>query len=240
MVSNGVKGNMEGKSRGGAVRVAVIIPAFNEEGRIGTVLEAACCCTLADEVIVVSDGSLDRTAEVARRYPHVTVIDLPFNVGKGGAMSAGVAATRARIVAFVDADLVGLQAEHIDKIIRPLLRNQCDMCIGVFRGGTFWSDTAQLISPYISGQRAMRRELFESIPYVRELRMGIEVSINNRAKRAKARVMRVVLDGVSNYLKEQKLGLVKGTTARYKMYREIVRAVAREKRRDAVNKRLWQ
>jgi polyisoprenyl-phosphate glycosyltransferase len=221
-------------------RVAVIVPAFNEGDRIGAVLRAVCGAKLADEVIVVSDGSHDHTAEVARCHAGVTVVDLPYNVGKGGAMSAGVAATRARIIAFVDADLIGLQSKHVDKIIRPLLSNQCDMCIGVFRGGSFFSDTAQLISPYISGQRAMKRELFESIPYVRELRMGIEVSINNRAKRARARVMRVVLDGVSNCLKEQKLGLMKGATARYKMYREIVRAVAREKRRDAVSKRLWQ
>ena len=62
----------------------------------------------------------------------------------------------------MDADLSGLKPEHVDQIIRPLLENRCDMCIGVFRGGKFWSDTAQRISPYISGQRAMKRDLFNS------------------------------------------------------------------------------
>ena len=86
------------------------------------------------------------------------MIELKRNVGKGGAMIAGVKATKADIVCFVDADLAGLTGAHIDAIIKPVLEGRCDMCIGVFRGGEYWSDMAQKISPYISGQRAMRRE----------------------------------------------------------------------------------
>lgn len=211
--------------------VAIVIPAYNEEQRITTVLRAALASKLADEVIVVSDASRDRTADVARRFEGVRVIELPFNMGKGGAMAAGVAATRANVLVFVDADLRGLRGEHVDQIVRPLLEDSCDMCIGVFRGGKFWSDTAQRISPYISGQRAMKRALFESIPFLGEIRMGVEVTINTYAKRSRARIMRVVLRGVSNTHKERKLGLVKGTAARAKMYKEIARAMMRMRRR---------
>lgn len=211
--------------------VAIIIPAFNEEQRITSVLRAAEASKLADEILVVSDASRDRTADVARRFDGVRVIELPFNMGKGGAMSAGVAATKADIIVFVDADLHGLRGEHIDQIVRPLLDKQCDMCIGVFRGGKFWSDTAQRISPYISGQRAMKRTLFESIPFLGEIRMGVEVTINTYAKRNRARILRVVLRGVSNTHKERKMGLVKGTAARAKMYKEIARAMMRMRRR---------
>lgn len=210
----------------------MIIPAYNEEPRIGNVLRAATRCKLATEVIVVSDASQDRTAQVARSYHGVRVIELPFNTGKGGAMAVGAAASEAEIIAFVDADLSGLRPEHIDQIIRPLLDNRCDMCIGVFRGGKFWSDTAQRISPYISGQRAMTRSLFNSIPFLSEIRMGVEVTINTYAKRSKARVTRVVLRGVSNTYKEKKLGLVKGVRARTKMYAEIVRAMGRINRKE--------
>lgn len=211
--------------------VAIVIPAYNEEQRITTVLRAALASKLADEVIVVSDASRDRTADVARRFEGVRVIELPFNMGKGGAMAAGVAATRANVLVFVDADLRGLRGEHVDQIVRPLLDDSCDMCIGVFRGGKFWSDTAQRISPYISGQRAMKRALFESIPFLGEIRMGVEVTINTYAKRSRARILRVVLRGVSNTHKERKLGLVKGTAARAKMYKEIARAMMRMRRR---------
>lgn len=213
-------------------KVAVIIPAYNEEQRIGTVLRAVTQSRLADEIIVVSDASQDRTATIARQHKGIRVLELPFNSGKGGAMAAGAAATDAGIIAFVDADLEGLKGEHIDQIILPIQKGMCDMCIGVFRGGKFWSDTAQRISPYISGQRAMKRELFDAIPFLSEIRMGVEVTINTYAKRAKARVMRTVLRGVSNTHKEQKMGLVKGVAARTKMYAEIVRAVRRLNRKQ--------
>lgn len=146
-------------------------------------------------------------------------------------MVAGVASTDCDIIAFVDADLTGLRPEHLDKIIVPILLGQCDMCIGVFRGGNFWSDSAQRISPYISGQRALRRQFFESIPYLAEIRLGVEVTINTFAKRQKLVVRRVVLRGVSNTFKERKLGIVKGTAARAKMYAEIGRAMVRIRRK---------
>jgi len=212
--------------------VAVIIPAKDEAARIGAVLDVVTRAKLAKEVIVVCDGCTDDTALVARSRKGVKVIELPINRGKGGAMVAGVAATDAKVIAFVDADLTGLRPEHLDKIILPILTGQCEMCVGVFRGGKFWSDTAQRISPYISGQRALRRSLFDSIPYLEDIRMGVEVTINTFAKRQKARVMRVVLHGVSNTFKEKKMGVVKGAAARTKMYAEIARAIARNRRRQ--------
>lgn len=215
----------------------MILPAYNEEQRIGKVLQAVTRAKLPHEIIVVSDASQDRTAQVARGFNGVRVIELPFNAGKGGAMAAGAQATDAPILAFVDADLTGLRPEHLDAIIRPLLEDRCDMCIGVFRGGKFWSDTAQRISPYISGQRAMRREIFDAIPFLSELRMGVEVTINTYAKRKHARVQRVVLRGVSNTYKERKMGLVKGLGARGKMYAEIVRAMGRMHRKQKRTKR---
>lgn len=224
---------------------AVIIPAYNEEERIGSVIEAVAKAMYVDEIIVVSDGSVDRTVAIAQAYEktcdRLRVLGLPFNMGKGGAMCAGVAVTRAEIIAFVDADLRGLRAEHLEQILKPVINGRYDMCIGVFRGGQFWSDTAQRISPYISGQRAMRRSLFDSIPYLTEIRYGVEVTINLFAKRQNARIHRVVLRGVSNTFKERKLGLVKGTTARAKMYAEIGRAMVRTRRRTRKknDRRTW-
>lgn len=205
-------------------RVAVVVPAYNEESRIANVIWAATQSRTADEVIVVSDGSMDGTADVARRFAGVQVLELPANQGKGAAMSAGVRATRAEIVVFLDADLIGLRGEHVDAIVRPLLANLCDMCIGIFRGGRFWSDAAQKFAPTISGQRAMRRSLFLGVPYLDELRMGVEVSINAHVKLQKARVLRVILRGVSNSSKEKKMGLVEGGKARLQMYGEMMNA----------------
>lgn len=216
---------------GRPVAASVVIPAFNEAERIGPVLEAALDSELADEVVVVCDGCTDGTAEVAGRYPGVRVIDLHHNLGKGGAMAKGVAVARGDVIVFVDADLIGLRGRHVDAILRPVLSGEVGMAIGVFRGGKFWSDTAQRISPYISGQRAMRRSFFASIPYLEEIRMGVEVTINTYAKRQRLRIRRIVLSGVSNTHKERKLGLVKGTAARAKMYAEIGRAMVKVRKR---------
>lgn len=213
------------------MRAAVVIPAFNEAHRITEAIEAVLDAALVDEIIVVSDGSTDKTVEVASEFEAVRVVALPFNVGKGGAMCAGVAHTDADIIAFIDADLVGLRPHHIDQLIRPLLAGQADMCIGVFRGGKFWSDTGQVITPFLSGQRAMYRKLFEAVPFLPEIRMGAEITITTYAKRLKATVMKTVLRGVSNTHKEQKLGLVQGATARAKMYREIARAMVKVNKR---------
>lgn len=212
-------------------RVAIIIPAYNEESRIAAVISAAIDASYGSEVIVVNDGSLDRTLNVARSFSGVTVVDLPFNIGKGGAMAAGVRSTSAEYVAFIDADLSGLRSEHIDSIIGPILTRECDMCVGVFRGGKLGSNTAMRVAPFLSGQRAMHRELFESIPYVSELRFGIELALTNAAKRLKKTVHRVVLRGVSNCLKEEKLGLVNGLAARTRMYKEITEAMVRSHKR---------
>lgn len=212
-------------------KVAVIVPAYNEEARIVPVLRAIQDAKLADEIIVVSDGSQDRTADMARTVPGVRVHELPWNQGKGAAMAAGVRMTKARLIAFVDADLGGLTGAHVDSIIQPLVDRKCDMCVGIFRGGKVLSDAAHTFTPYFSGQRSMRRELFEGIPYINDLRLGVEYALNNEARRRRARVLRVVLQGVSNCHKEQKFGLVKGIAARTKMYKEIGEAVVKSAKR---------
>lgn len=211
--------------------VSIVVPAYNEADRIVPVLRAAVACALADEVIVVNDASSDATSRVAASIQGVRVLDLPTNRGKGGAMAAGAKAAKGDVLVFVDADLVGVRSEHIAQIVRPMLHNECDMCIGVFRGGKFWSTNAQVIFPWFSGQRAIKRSLFERIPYLTEIGMGAEITINTFARRYGARVKRVILQGVSNTHKERKLGVVKGTAARAKMYKEMAHAVVRAQRR---------
>lgn len=221
--------------------VAVVVPAKDEASRIGRVIQAVLEAKLPTEIIVVSDGSQDHTAEVARGFPGVKVVELKVNRGKASAMDAGVRATKAPIVLFVDADLDGLRGHHVDQMLLPLLTGECEMCVGIFRGGGKWSDAAMKVSPVLSGQRAMRRELFEAVPNIEGLGMGIEVALEKTAKRRNARRIRVILHGVSNAHKEKKLGFVKGVAARTKMWMEITEAMVntdqRRKRQRQRNRR---
>lgn len=206
------------------MRTAAIVPAYNEEQTIGQVVEALLGCQLLDEIIVVSDGSDDRTAEVARRYP-VRVVELVENVGKGGAMKAGADATTCEVLLFVDADLVGLNREHIEALLEPVLSGRTEMSIGVFSEGRLTTDLAQKIAPSLSGQRAMRKDLFDRVPKLEHSGYGVEMALTQFAERNGIDVVRVPLPTVSQVMKEEKRGLVKGLCARMKMYWDIVRSL---------------
>lgn len=205
----------------GSMNVAVIIPAYDEGPRIGNVISAVRGAKLVSEIIVVSDGSTDDTADVARSFG-VRVIELERNVGKGGAMKAGIdAAADSEVIAFVDADLVGLAPEHIDSLIHPVLSGKADATMGIFVGGRAPTALAQRITPGLSGQRAVRASLVRSLP-IENTRFGVEAILNKHLVSIGARVRRVILPGVSQVMKEEKRGRLKGFAARLQMYREII------------------
>lgn len=213
--------------------VSAIVPAYNEETRIVGVLRVLVECPSLNEIIVVNDGSSDRTAAVAQNFaqshPHkcIRVIHLPTNRGKGGAMFAGATATEAEIVAFFDADLIGLKPEHVEAIVAPVLDGSVAMAIGVFRGGRISTDLAQFLVPYISGQRALLRTLFVEVPGIESTRSGVEIVLTLHFQRNRYPVAMVPIEGITHTMKEEKLGFWRGTRARWKMYLEIARAFAR-------------
>ena len=73
-------------------KVLVIIPAFNEEGSVRKVVEEVKIDLPQEDILVVNDGSTDLTSERAKASG-ATVLDLPFNLGIGGAMQAGYRAS---------------------------------------------------------------------------------------------------------------------------------------------------
>jgi glycosyltransferase involved in cell wall biosynthesis len=83
--------------------LTVVVCAYNEEQTIGACLDSLVACTYPDlEVIVCDDGSTDRTADIAQRYPF-KLLQLPHG-GLSRARNAGIAAARGDIVAYLDAD----------------------------------------------------------------------------------------------------------------------------------------
>jgi len=109
------------------VKVVAIIPALDEEGSIGQVV-AAVPRDAVSEVIVVDNGSADRTAEVARRHGAVVVRE-PRR-GYGAACYAGViAAAGADLLVFLDGDRSDVP-EEMPLILGPILRGEADLVIG--------------------------------------------------------------------------------------------------------------
>ncbi len=110
---------MSGKAA--APFVSVVIPAYNEEKRLGPTLarikEYLAAQDYSSEVLVVDNGSLDRTIEVAREAG-VEVIEEPRR-GKGAAVRTGMLAARGEYILFSDADL-STPIEEVEKLMGEL------------------------------------------------------------------------------------------------------------------------
>ncbi len=201
--------------------VAAIIPAYNEEHRIAAVLATVTSAPMIGSVIVVNDGSSDGTAAAAQAVPGVEVLTLAKNGGKGGAMRAGAMYAQADILLFFDADLIGLKPRHVEDLLAPVCAGEATMTMGIFRGGRLWTDMAQFFAPAITGQRAIRRDVFLQIPDLETVGYGIELAINDYVHRQGLVRRDVTLRGVTHPMKEEKLGWAKGAASRMQMYRQM-------------------
>ena len=94
----------------------VVVAAYNESPRIAPVIQALLASRQFTRVLVVNDGSTDDTARVAQNSG-AQVLNLHPNGGKGAAMLAGLRATGEPVVAFFDADLVGLRPDHVRALV---------------------------------------------------------------------------------------------------------------------------
>ena len=118
--------------------VVAVVPAFQEEATVGDVVRSLRALPLAIEVVVVDDGSTDRTAEEAVRAGAV-VLHPAFNLGIGGAVQTGflwAVARGARAAVQVDGD--GQHpASQVPAVLAPVLAGAADVVIGSrFLGGS--------------------------------------------------------------------------------------------------------
>lgn len=199
-------------------KIAAIIPAYNEEKTIEGVLKTLKGSEIINEIIVVSDGSTDKTAEICR-FLGVKVLENSKRKGKGAAMKKGVEFTTADIILFADADLIGFSKEHIFQLTEPLLKENVGMVVGI-RDRLGETPLFLLkIDPLLAfgGERAMRREIFENIPARFSRGFEIETALNFYCQINKIPVKYVKLKGLKMIIKEKKYGFVKGFFERIKM-----------------------
>jgi glycosyltransferase involved in cell wall biosynthesis len=120
-----------GTGRQRRLRSLAIVPAYNEAGSLGHVLEEIRAADLELEVVVINDYSTDSTAEIAAAAG-VSVVHLPFNVGIGGAMQTGYQYARDHgfeVAVQIDSDGQH-DASELASLFEPLARGEADMVIG--------------------------------------------------------------------------------------------------------------
>lgn len=208
-------------------KIVAIIPAFNEEKTIQHVVSVLLEHGGIEEVLVVNDGSEDRTAERARAVG-ARVVCLPVNLGKGEALARGVELTKAPLLLFADADLFSLSQEHVSTLIKLMEREEADMVVGSIDWGNAVINS--LSSPSggpISGFRILKREIWEAVN--REALQGylVEGAVTVTALRMKKKIVATTLPGLSHLTKTKKRGFFRGVTDWLKMWKEIISNVWR-------------
>jgi glycosyltransferase involved in cell wall biosynthesis len=185
-------------------KAAAIIPAFNESATIADVTAQAKRARLIDEVIVVDNASIDNTAESAAQAG-ARVISCPTK-GKGEAMRAGVEATDADVIVFLDGDLVGLTPDHVDALAEPILEGRAGMACGLFDRGPSKNPIFLSNLPILTGERSMKRELFMSLDLDQIEGYKVEAALNARCADLGLPVETFICDGMWHRTKEQKSG----------------------------------
>lgn len=180
------------------MRVVAVVPARNEQQRVGDTVRALIAAGIA-EVIVVDDASLDATAARASEAG-AHVVSLRVRAGKGGAVAAGLshidasADTDATVIALVDADL-GASASMVGDLVARVISGEADLVVGAppragrsgfglvegaARLGIRALSGRRLDRP-LSGQRAARCEVLRRVRLAP--RFGVEVSMTIDAVR---------------------------------------------------------
>ena len=223
-----------------AIRLTALVPGLNEAGRIGKVLEVLRAVPLIDEIIVIDDGStdhmLDEINQAAALDRRIRVIRHEINLGKGQSLFDALRNTQALVILTLDADLFDLKPQHVLDLIQPVLDGKLDMTVGLFRGGKWTTDLSHWTTPWLTGQRCLRRELFTYISEDAARGYGFETALTIAAHQHKYKTRRVYLQGVSHPPSEDHRGFWQGVGNRVKMYRQIVQAW--QKARTASPKRL--
>jgi hyaluronan synthase len=141
-------------------RVAIVMPSFNEEDAIGASLRSLLALDYPQEkleLIGVNDGSTDNTLAEMRKVAaeangRVRVIDFPENRGKRAGMAAGIRATTAEVLVFVDSDSI-VEPDGLRKLVQPFAEEQVGAVCGhtdVLNADENWMAKMQAVRYYIA------------------------------------------------------------------------------------------
>jgi glycosyltransferase involved in cell wall biosynthesis len=207
-------------------KVTCIIPAFNEEKTIGNVLETVAASPLINEIIVIDDGSTDKTAnKAAEKIPLDKVIKHKKNRGKADALITGAKAAKNPILFFCDADLIGLKKAHLKELIEPVTKGEVRMVVGAqeymntFKESRAYQKLLESargesaldeFTKGLGGEKVIFKTDFLSTPNIKNSRYGVEQKIVAHFKKNQIPFKYHVLEGVRHVWKFKKWGLSKG------------------------------
>lgn len=210
-------------------KISCIVPAYNEELRIRKVLEVVESSSFVDEIIIVDDGSKDSTKLVIENFlkssKKTQFIIHPVNMGKSMALYDGIMKAGGDYVFFLDSDLIGLNTNDIDNLIKPIIENLADVSISLRKNSpSFWH---WIGVDYISGERVLPKSLIlsniEEIPFLKPF--GFESWLNHLIIKKGLRIKIVNWSEVESPIKIKKMGLLKGIKSDFFMMADIFQTI---------------
>lgn len=210
--------------------ISAIICAYNEEKTIENVISSVSQAQIITEIVVVNDGSDDKTKEIIESLKNkipLKAIHLPENKGKGYAMATGIENSTGEIIVFIDADISGLLDVHLTQLITPLITNEADMVLG-FPSNTLIS---YKINPYkhFTGERSLiKKEIEPILNKIKYSEYGAEWLINQYYKKNKKTVVKIYLQGLRHFSKyEKNKSFLKATKEIWSEHLNILKTAAK-------------
>lgn len=205
----------------GLTKISCIIPAYNEEQRIQRVIKAVKDYPHFDEIIVIDDGSEDKTKEKVLET-NTKLIVHNKNKGKTAAVLTGINKSQGELTVLIDADLIGLTHSNISRLILPILSKEYDMTILDRQGDREavwgWTNCAR----FVGGERAFWKNEFNKITISADSGYLLEIILNLHYMEEKKKIKTIYCKNLKTVHQYQKIGRVKGYYSYLKMAKKIV------------------
>jgi glycosyltransferase involved in cell wall biosynthesis len=218
------------------MNLSVVIPVYNEVKNVREILKRVQAQNLANEIIIVDDGSTDGTRDLLKELDgqnKVRVILHERNRGKGAAVVTGIKASRCELLLIQDADLE-YDPRDYPQLLKPIHEGVADVVYGSrFLGGPrrvtmFWHMVANqllttmtnilydtILTDMETGYKVFRREVLDGLP-LRSDRFGFEPEFTAKIARRRLRVYEVPISySGRTYEEGKKIGMKDGFQALY-------------------------
>ena len=211
------------------MKLSIVMPVYNEHATIEEILSRVEAVGLADEIVIVDDGSTDGTRELlhelASKYPIINLIMHQHNQGKGAAVRTGIQAARGELILIQDADLE-YDPRDYPTLLKPIEEGVADVVYGSRflgaprRSTMFWHMVANklltlftnilynsILSDMETGYKLFKSEVIKSIP-LRARRFDFEPEVTAKMLKRRIRIFEVPISFYPReYSEGKKIGL---------------------------------